>query len=176
MENLGFFANCPILITKIPNHAHLKSEVLDMIARCSNVLSLKNNNDSISKTDWVPEENNQSEYLDLVKPIIVDAVSANFKKFNSNGIMFGNFWFQQYQENDTHDWHIHKFCHWANVYFVELPDQRVKTQIQNFDRSGLIDYDAEEGDIVSFPSFLYHRSPKIAKGRKTVISFNTNYI
>ena len=170
------FEQIPVITTYIENHNSIKSKVLELIEECSTTTCLQSSNDSISKTDWAPEENNQSEYLDYVKPIIINEISKSFKKFGSNGLMFGNFWFQQYNENDIHDWHIHKFCHWTNIYFLELPYNDCKTEIRNFGSNSLISYTAKEGDVISFPSFLYHRSPKIANGRKTIISFNTNFI
>ena len=34
---------------------------------------------------------------------------------------------------------------------------------------------AKEGDIITFPAFLFHRSkPNISKKRKTIISFNSS--
>lgn len=167
--------DCPILVTKVPEHSSIKPHVLAMISEFSNS-SIISQNDRISKTDWDLEEFNRSAYLDLVKPIIIKHVSNNFRKYSSEGLAFGNFWFQQYEKNGTHDWHIHKFCHWTNVYFLELDDPNSKTEIQNFNRSRLIEYSAGEGDVISFPAFLYHRSPIITSGRKTVISFNSNSI
>lgn len=167
--------DCPLLITKIHEHDIIKNRVLEIISE-SQYKDIVTQNDRISKTDWDLKESNQSTYLELVKPLLIKHVSNNFKKYSSEGLAFGNFWFQQYGKNDTHDWHIHKFCHWTNVYFLELDDANSKTEIQNFNRSGLVEYSAGEGDVISFPAFLYHRSPIIISGRKTVISFNSNSI
>jgi hypothetical protein len=109
--------------------------------------------------------------------MIVDTVSETFSNFKINGIVFSNFWFQQYYNSDFHGWHVHMHCHWTNVYFAELPDLNIKTEIMKFGNNELITYDVQEGDIISFPSMLYHRSPpNPSNNRKTIISFNTNFI
>ena len=90
-----------------------------------------------------------------------------FKNYNSLGIRFGNLWFQQYESYNKHDWHIHGLCHFTNVYFLELEDPEIKTEIKDL-YGTVINYSAKEGDILSFPSFLYHRSPtNNSKKRKT---------
>ena len=83
-------------------------------------------------------------------------------------------WFQQYYEKADHFWHTHARSNYANVYFLELPDENYKTEI--LDSNGkLIDYDAKEGDIITFPAGMQHRSAPNSAERKTVISFNSNY-
>ena len=83
---------------------------------------------------------------------------------------------KDYQSYNKHDWHIHGLCHFTNVYFLELEDPEIKTEIKDL-YGTVINYSAKEGDILSFPSFLYHRSPtNNSKKRKTVISFNINFL
>ena len=82
-------------------------------------------------------------------------------------------WFQQYFENDIHKWHTHKYTNFTCVYFVEMIENNQKTLIKNFGSDELIDYNAEEGDIIIFPGLLSHSSPIIkTNNRKTIISFN----
>jgi len=82
-------------------------------------------------------------------------------------------WFQQYFKNDIHSWHTHKYTHFTCVYFVEMTDSSQKTLIKNFGSDNLLEYEAEEGDIIIFPGFLSHSSPLInTDNRKTIISFD----
>ena len=83
-------------------------------------------------------------------------------------------WFQQYYENADHFWHTHPRSNYTNVYFLELPDENYKTEILD-GKGKLIDYDAKEGDIITFPAGMQHRSAPNSTERKTVISFNSNY-
>ena len=32
-----------------------------------------------------------------------------------------NTWYQQYKQNDKHDWHCHNESNWSNIYYLELP-------------------------------------------------------
>jgi hypothetical protein len=170
----------PIIISTVANHTDIKNKLLMLIDEMPNNALVYNDPsivDKISKTDWNLPNDAERKYLDFIKPVIVDTIFDSFKDLKPEGLAFTKFWFQQYSRSDTHDWHVHMRCHWTSVYFVELPDSNVKTEIQNTNRNFLIDYDAKEGDIVTFPSFLYHRSPpNFSVGRKTIISFNTNFV
>jgi hypothetical protein len=56
-----------------------------------------------------------------------------------------------------------------------LPDASIKTEIKDMFGNPII-HDAIEGDLLIFPSYLYHRSPVNTTGkRKTIISFNINF-
>jgi len=168
-----------ILVSSLEKHVEIKQQILNLIGELPDAPldDPAHPDDKISKTDWQLPDSAEKKYLSILKPIIVDHMSNVFKHFNPKGVEFGNFWFQQYETNDTHDWHIHRYCHWTSVYFLELPDNSIKTEVQDLTRTHLLDYNAKEGDIILFPSFLYHRSPvNVSKERKTIISFNTNFI
>lgn len=169
----------PIIISKIKNHSEVKQKLLSYIDEMphNSLLPGEKVNDVISKTDWNLPKTVERKYLDFISPILVDTITESYREFKINGISFENFWFQQYGYSDFHGWHVHISCHWTNVYFVELPDKSIKTEILNFENTEKIDYDIEEGDIISFPSMLYHRSPpNPSNDRKTIVSFNTNFI
>ena len=126
--------------------------------------------------DWNSNEDVEKDYQSYIKPYLISHTAELFKNYNSLGIRFGNLWFQQYESYNKHDWHIHGLCHFTNVYFLELEDPEIKTEIKDL-YGTVINYSAKEGDILSFPSFLYHRSPtNNSKKRKTVISFNINFL
>jgi hypothetical protein len=175
-----YTTTCPIIVTKITEHVEIKTKLLELISTASSRSILENFNgctDQISNADWHLNEDTAREYLKFVQPILIKHTKEAFSQYNLEGLVFGNFWFQQYQTNDTHGWHVHKNCHWTNVYFVELPNSDLKTQIQTVDRRSIIPFDAQEGDLVSFPSFLYHRSPiNSSATQKTIISFNINFL
>jgi hypothetical protein len=91
------------------------------------------------------------------------------KKFDGE-LKIQNYWFQQYYYNNYHDWHNHPQCHFSSVYYLELPKG---TPITEFKVSQEIE--AKEGDIITFPGYLFHRSPPNGlKKRKTVIVFNSS--
>jgi hypothetical protein len=169
----------PIIISRLKNHFEIKSILLNLIDEMPNnsMYPGENNLDKISKTDWNLPREHPRRYLDFIKPQIVETISESLGHYKLTGISFDNFWFQQYYQSDFHGWHVHINSHWTNVYFVELPDSRIKTEILKFGNEDLVDYDICEGDIISFPSMLYHRSPpNLVNARKTIISFNLNFI
>ena len=94
----------------------------------------------------------------------------NFQK-----VVINNLWFQQYEQNGTHGWHIHG-SNYTGVYYVEFEKNYAKTELINPIDDEKIIIDAEEGDIVIFPSFIIHRSAlqKVNK-TKTIISFNLSF-
>ena len=82
-----------------------------------------------------------------------------------------NIWFQQYNKLSSHSWHTHEFAHFTNVYFVELPTKSLATEILDIKK-----LDLNEGDLLTFPAYIYHRSPiNLGNKRKTIISFNCNF-
>jgi hypothetical protein len=173
-------AGIPILVNRVENHAEIKPILLDLIDKMPNieVTSSTTEHDKISKSDYdVPKEVCR-EYWKVIEPIAYNVVCKSlFEKFKYQEVEIDNYWFQQYNQSDTHGWHVHGRCHWINVYFIELPNESVKTQILDYRREGLIDYQAKEGDIITFPSMLYHRSPpNPCRDRKTIVSFNLSAI
>ena len=83
-------------------------------------------------------------------------------------------WYHQYAKNSVHNWHIHGE-NYTGVYYLELPDDTPKTElIDQYDKK--ITVEANEGDVVIFPSFIIHRGPKVLNdSRKTIISFNLEF-
>jgi hypothetical protein len=132
----------------------------------------------VSNTDWeVPS--------DVPRPWMNTFISENNSEIASlyndlgfNSFTIHNYWFQQYKENtgSSHPWHAHGGCSFSNVYFLELPNKKLSTEIISPYGKNIIKVDAEEGDILTFPAFAYHRSPRNDDygGNKTVIVFNSS--
>jgi|TARA_B110000285_G_C15139957_1_gene630049 hypothetical protein len=155
---------------KFNKHLVVKDTLLDLI---SNAPFLKiDDNDNISKTDYYIKDL-KKEYISYARPHIIKFLYDCFASYKINGIETRNMWFQQYFKNDIHSWHTHKYTHFTCVYFVEMTDSSQKTLIKNFGSDNLLEYEAEEGDIIIFPGFLSHSSPLInTDNRKTIISFD----
>ncbi len=167
----------PILVTKFLKHSELKEKLLSAISNTAgDKLSL--DNDDITKTDWNISATVHRPYLDIFTEPLVDHLKEAYAPFNSSGFQIHNFWYQQYNENSTHDWHTHQAAQYTNIYYLELPDNAPRTQILNplnFDE--IITIEAQEGDIVTLPASIFHRSPPIKSNiQKTIISFNTSLL
>ena len=129
----------------------------------------------ISFTDWNISHDKHRPYLkyfvDMIKPKI-DKI-AHFLDFKE--VTLSNIWTQQYLNNDKHDWHHHAHCNFTNIYYVELPDLDYKTELYDPVNKSIINIDVKEGDLITFPAHIHHRSKKnLSNKRKTIISFNMN--
>ena len=164
----------PIFITKYKKHAENKSLLLDMIHNADYTLvNNEENDDLISKTDWFVDVKKRREYWEYFYPTIKDSMNDLFdNKIKYNGWKLKNYWFQQYKQNDVHEWHWHPETFWNNVYFLELPNGTSGTEMRLTWSNDDFIPKVEEGDIITFPSIIKHRSPPNTGGRKTVIAFN----
>ena len=83
-------------------------------------------------------------------------------------------WFNQYLEGGEHNWHNHPGCQFTNCYYLELPDAEYKTDVIGADGK-IVEYTVREGDVMTCPAWMKHRSKPNGPERKTIIAFNTNY-
>ena len=158
-----------IIITKIKNFKEINKQLLSLIDNIPNN-PLNETSSSFLHTDWNLPKLFKRAYFDYFMKIIEPYLKQIAHKLNSNTITIDNYWFQQYGKSNSHSWHTHPKSSLTNVYFVELPNKSLGTQILNHDVLNL-----KEGDLLTFPSYFYHRSPiNILDCRKTIISFNSN--
>jgi hypothetical protein len=132
---------------------------------------------NISKCDWGIERKferiYQNTFFSLIHPYLIEAC----KLINAENFNMHQFWFQQYEKDSEHEWHIHPSTNYTGVYYVEYPDKNAKTEILDFKTKKIFTMgDIKEGDVLIFPSNLVHRAPKIKNNlRKTIISFNIDF-
>lgn len=134
--------------------------------------------DLITKTDFFQKKENFYTNSYILK------LHSEFKKEFYNVLMdyycAENFnldyaWYQQYKTGDLHDWHFHPTSNISFVYFLELNSYKESTQFFDTKKRKVFHPKVKEGDVIVFPSFTPHRSPRIkTKNRKTVISGNMN--
>ena len=159
-----------IFKTKVHNHSEIKQNLLDLI----NLIPtnpIKNKTDDILHTDYNLPSAMHREYFKLFALTINNHLQKMVSELQVDKCEISTYWFQRYGKNGTHHWHTHSCCNYANVYFVELPDNSVATKFKDIDIN-----DIKTGDMITFPGYLLHESPKNLSGkRKTIISFNSNY-
>lgn len=110
-------------------------------------------------------------YYKLFRDLIKPSVYKLEDKYGLELTNYGNPWFQQYEQGSDFGWHQHN-SHFALVFYVELPEMTESTEFLNFGQ-----FNVEEGDIIVFPTFLVHRSPKIVSDqRKTIIATNLEFM
>lgn len=172
---------CPIYKTKLKEHSTLKNEILGLIdsSGCSSYVGVDDygyTKTMISKCDWNLPKEAERKYLDIIFPLIEDNHRELFNKLGFPTVDIINMWFQQYEKNSFHEWHTHTQCQWSSVYYLEFPKGSPRTVFVNpLNNTDTFDVDTEEGDIITFPSFIVHSAPKVESDkRKTIISFNSD--
>jgi hypothetical protein len=168
---------CKVFKTHVEGHAKIKPLLLASIEKLGTHSAITKY-ERISNTDWHIKNNighifENKEYLNIINPIVAFhnkqlAEYTGITEINTNHI-----WFQQYSKGDFHGWHSHGNCMYSNVYYVELNGSCPRTSFRFMGTE--FNIDVEEGDILTFPSFLQHCS-RLNKHdlRKTVIAFNSN--
>lgn len=162
------------IITKIKNYKLLNKKILNLINQFPiNNISLEE--ESIFNTDWNLSKDINRPYL----KIFYKHIESYLKEFTT--IMFAkrlhviNCWFQQYKKNNFHDWHSHEDANFTNVYYVQLPEKSMQTELYVPFTKKIISLNVKEGDLITFPAYIFHRSkPNISNKIKTVISFNSS--
>lgn len=164
---------CFMYISNVENHKNIKPKILHNIQKTGEY-SMRDSEQSISNTDWHLRPNFPRPYWDIFKDF---ADSHNNKIMELAGFKSWttcNYWFQQYKKGDYHKWHIHGDSLFSNVYYVDLPNDEIKTEF--ILHGELLNINVKEGQILTFPSFMIHRSPEnIYSDIKTVVAFNTNF-
>jgi hypothetical protein len=158
-----------ILINKIENHIEVNKKILSLIEKIP-INKLTNKFEDVTHTDYSLPKDFKMEYIQYFISIIEPYLNKDLKKHRAISMEIGRIWFQQYEKNSFHEWHVHPECHFTNIYFVELPSQELVTEILDHEKLSI-----SEGDLITFPAFWYHRSPiNLSSKRKTIISFNSN--
>tara|TARA_A100000172_G_scaffold34563_1_gene20919 strand:+ start:539 stop:1072 length:534 start_codon:yes stop_codon:yes gene_type:complete len=162
----------PLFKTKAAGHQSNKSKIVECI-ESGTKYGIDSSNIKLSSCDWhvIGAKKEYWEYsqCDIQSHVEEVARSLNFSEWSIN-----DYWYQYYRTNDFHDWHVHGNCMFVGVYYVKLSADHPKIL---FSWEGK-EYASpvEEGDIITFPSFLHHRAPKNeTEDSKLIISFNVNF-
>lgn len=173
MKKIKF--NSLVLIDEFKQHTTLKNKLLSSINNSfSEQATDKDNN--VNRLDWSQNLNADREWVNILKNPLQEHFDRCANVLNYKSCNIKNIWYQQYIQNNIHNWHIHS-DNYTGVYYLEFDDKKAsKTEILDNDLK-INQVNAKEGDIVIFPSFFIHRSPKIENNtRKTIISFNLEFI
>lgn len=159
-----------ILITKIKNSKEINKNLLKLINEIKNPYS-EGLFSNISNTDWNLQKEQNKKHIEYFFKIIRPYMDKIAFKLKSKNWQIHNCWFQQYLKSDYHQWHTHPSTNFSNVYFIELPNKLLATEILKHKKLNI-----KEGYLLTFPGYLYHRSPvNKSKKRKTIISFNSSF-
>jgi len=171
-----FDLNTHYVITEIKEHKKNKMKLLGLMNSLPNS-QINTDLDTICKTDWNLSKDIKKDYvnvfLTMIKPYMVEmAEKMKFKDFDIN-----NVWFQMYNKNNNHNWHIHNYANWTNVYYLHLPNEQLVTEIYDLNNNKIVDnIKIKEGEMITFPANMLHRSPVNSTDEfKVVIAYNSNF-
>jgi hypothetical protein len=86
---------------------------------------------SIANKDWNISKQHERIYQNYFLNNILDPYLNLFiKRLKVSKCTLHNFWFQQYNKNDFHDWHTHAGANYTNVFYIELPNKNMTTEIK----------------------------------------------
>lgn len=157
---------------KIKNHKEIKDILIKKINN-SKYETVYNYPDKIKKTDFYLE-NKKNEWSDLFINNCLEEIRESHLSLGYSNYKIKNIWFQEYAKMDYHGWHNHEDVTFSNVYYLKLERENYATEILNPFSREVISVQASEGDIVTFPAYLNHRSPvNVSEKNKIVIVFNT---
>jgi len=167
-----------IFVNTVKNHKEHKKTLLNLIDNFEQLHEESTKDyDMIHSTDFDISQDEERDYLDYFHIHILDDVMESVSKQLGLAPCEWNVlkaWFQRYNQSHAHAWHNHAYTQFANCYFLELPDASYKTEILDMNGNTL-EYDAKEGDIVTFPAWMKHRSKPNEGEQKTVIAFNLDF-
>ena len=166
---------CPFVLDSISEHKAIKQPILSAIKAMGVHSFVEPHHDQvISNTDYHLPLERKRNYMFLIQPIVQEHLTKVKDMFHTefDNIISNRFWFQQYQKDDYHGWHIHTNSQYSSVYYVDLPKGCSKTTFRFLDEE--YEIPVSEGDILTFPSIFYHCSkPNKSDKIKTIISFNS---
>lgn len=159
-------------IQKIKRHEEIKDKLISLLEK-EHSESINDGSDKINKTSWNINLGD-NEWQNYFFNSCSEEIKNQYDDLGYSYYEVKNIWFQQYTEGDYHGWHSHPDVTFSNVYYLELGDKNMSTEFINPFNKEIIKVDCSEGDLITFPAYLNHRSPEnLSKDRKTVIVFNS---
>lgn len=164
------------IVTDIEEHKNNKEKLISLINKM-NLNSSIEKNEHITKTDWNLPKEVERQYLNFFYNMITPYMKKMANMLKCKTWKIDNVWYQMYKQNDYHSWHIHMYSNYTNVYYLDLPEESLKTQLYDLKDEKIIDdIEIREGQLFTFPAHIIHRSPvNTTNKEKKIISFNSNF-
>ena len=166
---------CPCIIKDFQEHKHLKNDLLNAIKTHRSDPEININKGlNISRTDFFSDADNfNKSWVHILGKSFHAHLLSICSELQFQTYTMKHIWFQQYEINGGHSWHNHG-GNWASVYYLNTPKNIDKPEFINpFDNSIVETFDIKEGQTITFPSFIRHRSPiNTSNEIRTIIAWN----
>lgn len=163
----------PVMRTHWSKHREMKSRIIDCVNNVEQA-AITEEGTQISSSDYLLNPGVEKPYISVLGTDFFDTLDQLFAGIDHGRWQITSTWTQSYKTTgDCHGWHRHHCCLWSCVYMLELTQTAPRTQMRDMITGAQWQLDAEEGDILVWPSQIMHSSPSIGPGdRKTIIGFN----
>jgi len=162
----------PYIISHFKEHKELKKSVLKSIHNMR-IESVNNGEEIITKSDWYLPKETIRPYMEILSVPLDNHLHEVFYKIKYYNYKVQNFWFNQYKFNATHGKHQHHGISWVCIYYLDIPKHTPITHFINLFDEEVFVPEVNEGDIITFPGFIWHYSPPNTSDKtKTIISLN----
>ena len=163
---------------EIPDWESRKANILEEIKFVGNMIGIRVDDNSHFSGNTAVSKISETTFFTIREfgygENINRTVEDFFLTMRKNGIVSnfpGGMWHQVYERGDTHDWHVHPMCNMSTVFYVNLPDENSSTEFSF--GSETYKPTVKEGEFLSFPASLAHRSPIHDNDEaKIIMSFN----
>ena len=160
---------------QLKTHSLIKDKLLDNIKNDIHGKKYIASLDHIDRTDFFSDRDPAPEYYMLFAENAQEYFNELLNYYCMEDSEVESCWYQQYIKKDTHGWHIHPHSNVSFVYNLELENSQSSTEFYDRKTKKIVQLDVNEGDIVTFPSNIIHRSAPLKGKRKTIISVNVSF-
>ena len=174
-----YHINSLILKTKFKYHDRYKKKILKLLGESDDQAFAKKDNyyqDKLLKTDWPDADNWERPWVKYATKGIYEQLKLFAQHLGYQDLHLHKLWYQQYQQNDMHNWHTHH-GNYTGTYYLEQDETSPYTEFlypNNLKQPFTIA--VEEGDMLFFPCYFIHRSAlSKSKNIKSIISWNTDF-
>ena len=126
-----FKLETPCIIQNLQDHKKIKKQLITLLNETESDF-LKDNTeyfgDLIHRLDWSKSCDFSRKWVKFLKPYLYKQLKKFANKLGYQDIKFKNLWFQQYNKNGKHGWHVHG-DNYTGVYYVKLSDKSAKTEL-----------------------------------------------
>lgn len=128
----------------------------------------------LSRCDWHVKYFGEKPYWPFVLETVRNHLDVSTERMGFNVWNILEHWYQWYEEGDFHDWHVHGNSMMTAVYYLNLP-KNSPSSLKCVFMGTEFSIPIQEGDIITFPSFVYHKAAKHNSTEpKIIFSFNYN--
>jgi|TARA_Y100000022_G_scaffold132065_1_gene114574 hypothetical protein len=167
----------PIYHFKLEEHNQIKDRLIKLLTAETDKIQTSckdcNDPDNMTMLDFEYSTDMSRKWVKFFKPFWDSKVFELSKEVGFTEVDKVQIWFQKYHKvGDGHGWHVHG-GNFTGVYYLEFGKKSPRTELVDPFTRQIIKMNVKEGDLIFFPSHIYHRCPLVSdNNKKTIVSWN----